>query len=113
VRASALKLGDPLDEASDIGTVINEKQFALIGLNLTTPAQAQQDTMSFFVTSVGKGNGADLRAAHAIEAGWVQVNQGLGQTPGHSYGGSMIARGRIDDSIGSPSLGLQQIHIIE
>ena len=23
----------------------------------------------------------------AIEAGWVQVNQGLGQTPGHSYGG--------------------------
>jgi len=25
----------------------------------------------------------------------------------------MIARGRIDDSIGSPSLGLQQIRIIE
>ena len=31
--------------------------------------------------------GRALRAAHAIEAGWVQVNQGLGQTPGHSYGG--------------------------
>src|ERR1700722_8757853 len=28
-----------------------------------------------------------LRTAHAIEAGWVQVNQGLGQSPGHSYGG--------------------------
>jgi acyl-CoA reductase-like NAD-dependent aldehyde dehydrogenase len=28
-----------------------------------------------------------LRAAHAIESGWVQVNQGLGQSPGHSYGG--------------------------
>ena len=27
-----------------------------------------------------------LRAAHAIEAGWVQVNQGLGQSAGHSYG---------------------------
>jgi acyl-CoA reductase-like NAD-dependent aldehyde dehydrogenase len=31
--------------------------------------------------------GRALRAAHAIEAGWVQVNQGLGQNPGHSYGG--------------------------
>jgi acyl-CoA reductase-like NAD-dependent aldehyde dehydrogenase len=31
--------------------------------------------------------GRALRAAHAIEAGWVQVNQGLGQVPGHSYGG--------------------------
>jgi len=27
------------------------------------------------------------RTAHAIESGWVQVNQGLGQLPGHSYGG--------------------------
>ena len=32
---------------------------------------------------IGKG----LRTAHAIESGWVQVNQGLGQSPGHSYGG--------------------------
>jgi len=31
--------------------------------------------------------GRALRTAHAIEAGWVQVNQGLGQSPGHSYGG--------------------------
>jgi betaine-aldehyde dehydrogenase len=28
-----------------------------------------------------------LRTAHQIESGWVQVNQGLGQSPGHSYGG--------------------------
>jgi len=28
-----------------------------------------------------------LKTAHAIEAGFVQVNQGLGQWPGHSYGG--------------------------
>ena len=28
-----------------------------------------------------------LRTAHAIESGWVQVNRGLGQIPGHSYGG--------------------------
>ena len=32
-------------------------------------------------------SGRASRAAHAIEAGWVQVNQGLGQSPGHSYGG--------------------------
>ena len=31
--------------------------------------------------------GAGLRTAHAIEAGWVQVNQGGGQVPGISYGG--------------------------
>ena len=28
-----------------------------------------------------------LRAAHAVEAGWVQVNQGIGQILGQSYGG--------------------------
>jgi len=31
--------------------------------------------------------GSALRTAHAIASGWVQVNQGLGQQPGHSYGG--------------------------
>ena len=31
--------------------------------------------------------GRGLRTAHAIESGWVQVNQGGGQTPGMSYGG--------------------------
>jgi acyl-CoA reductase-like NAD-dependent aldehyde dehydrogenase len=30
--------------------------------------------------------GEALRTAHAIESGSVQVNQGLGQQPGHSYG---------------------------
>ena len=28
-----------------------------------------------------------LRTAHALEAGWVQVNQGIGQILGQSYGG--------------------------
>ncbi len=31
--------------------------------------------------------GKALRAARDIEAGWLQVNQGGGQMPGHSYGG--------------------------
>ena len=33
-----------------------------------------------------RGAGCD-RTAHAIESGWVQINQGLGQFPGQSYGG--------------------------
>ena len=31
--------------------------------------------------------GRALRTAHRIESGWVQVNRGLGQLPGMSYGG--------------------------
>ena len=31
--------------------------------------------------------GVALRTAHAVEAGWVQVNQGIGQILGQSYGG--------------------------
>ena len=31
--------------------------------------------------------GRALRTAHAVEAGWVQVNQGIGQILGQSYGG--------------------------
>ena len=31
--------------------------------------------------------GKALRTAHAIESGWVQINQGAGIVPGQSYGG--------------------------
>lgn len=31
--------------------------------------------------------GSGLRAAHAIESGWIQFNQGGGQAPDHSYRG--------------------------
>ena len=41
---------------------------ALIGLGLTAPAQAQQDMMSFFVTSAGKGSGADLGGLAGADA---------------------------------------------
>ena len=37
---------------------------ALTGLGLTVPAQAQQASISFFVASVGKGNGAVTTGRH-------------------------------------------------
>src|SRR5947207_12566509 len=148
-KVKALKLGDPLDETSDIGTIINEKQFSkvcgyveeglkrrearlvigglppkegplsegyyaiptvfanvandwrlareeifgpvLVAIPWTDEADAirmANDShygLAAYVWSHDLGRA--LRAAHAIEAGWVQVNQGLGQSPGHSYGG--------------------------
>ncbi len=148
-KVQALKLGDPLDEASDIGTIINEKQFRKVcgyvqdGLDrkdarlvfgglpptegplsegyyavptvfadtsndwrlareeifgpvlVAIPWREEADAirmandshygLAAYVWTHDIGSG--LRAAHAIESGWVQVNQGLGQVPGHSYGG--------------------------
>jgi acyl-CoA reductase-like NAD-dependent aldehyde dehydrogenase len=148
-KTQALKLGDPLDEASDIGTIINEKQFRKVcgyvedGLKrkdarlvfgglppkdgplsegyfaiptvfadtsndwrlareeifgpvlVAIPWRDEADAirmandshygLAAYVWTHDIGTG--LRTAHAIESGWVQVNQGLGQQPGHSYGG--------------------------
>ena len=148
-KVEKLKLGDPLDEASNIGTVINEKQFkrvcgyveeglarkdarlvmgglppktgplsegyytmptifadasndwrlareeifgpVLVAIPWTDEADAIRMAnashygLAAYVWSHDIGRA--LRAAHAIESGWVQVNQGLGQSPGHTYGG--------------------------
>jgi acyl-CoA reductase-like NAD-dependent aldehyde dehydrogenase len=148
-KAQALKIGDPLDEASDIGCLINDKQFRKIcsyideGLHrkearlvfgglppkegplaegyFTVPTVfadtsnewrlAREEIFGPVLVAIPWRDEADairmandshyglaayvwtheigtaLRAAHAIESGWVQVNQGLGQSPGHSYGG--------------------------
>jgi acyl-CoA reductase-like NAD-dependent aldehyde dehydrogenase len=148
-KTQALKLGDPLDEATDIGSIINEKQFTKVcgyveeGLKRKDarlvfgglPPKAGPLSEGYFaIPTVFADNsndwrlareeifgpvlvaipwhdeaeairmandshyglaayvwthdiGSGLRAAHAIEAGRVQVNQGLGQQPGHSYGG--------------------------
>jgi len=148
-KTTSLKIGDPLDEATDIGTIINDKQFTKVckyvqeGLSRADaklvfgglPPKAGPLSEGYFALptvfadrsndwrlareeifgpvlvairwsdeadairmandshyglaayvwthDIGKG----LRAAHAIESGWVQVNQGGGQTPGMSYGG--------------------------
>ena len=47
---------------------------------MTAPAEAQQDTMSFFVTSVGKGNGADLGGLASADAHCQALAQAAGST---------------------------------
>ncbi len=148
-KTQALKLGDPLDEATDIGSIINEKQFTKVcsyvaeGLKRADarlvfgglPPKEGPLSEGYFVIptvfadasnnwrlareeifgpvlvaipwrdeaeAIRMANdshyglaayvwthdiGVGLCAAHAIESGWVQVNQGLGQQPGHSYAG--------------------------
>jgi betaine-aldehyde dehydrogenase len=148
-RLGALKVGDPLDEATDMGSIINRRQFDRVcsyiedgmrqaGARLVMggpPARDGDLAAGWFVRpTVFAGVGNDwriareeifgpvlvvipwsdekeavrmandshyglaayvwcgdvtraLRTAHAIESGWVQVNQGTGQLPGQSYGG--------------------------
>lgn len=148
-RLGVLKIGDPLDEATDIGAIINERQFRKVcgyvesGLaeksaRLLTgglpPSDGPLARGYFAVPTIfastsndwrlareeifgpvlvavpwedenevirmandshyglaayiwSRDIGRALRAAHAVEAGWVQVNQGGGQHLGQSYGG--------------------------
>ncbi len=148
-KLAALKIGDPTEEATDMGAIINRKQFDRVcayiedGLRqkdarlllgglppregplaqgyfiqptvfaevrnewriareeifgpvlVAIPWEDEQDAVRMandshyglaayvWTHDIGKA----LRTAHAIESGWIQINQGLGQLPGHSYGG--------------------------
>lgn len=149
-KASALKVGDPLAEETDVGAIINERQFRKVcgyieeGLSpqqgaklvmgglppregplsegyflkptvfahdtndwrlsreeifgpvlVAVPWQDEDEVTRMandthyglaayvFTHDIGKA----IRAAHAVEAGWIQINQAAGQVPGHSYGG--------------------------
>jgi 3-hydroxyisobutyrate dehydrogenase len=148
-KLNVLKVGDPLDEATDMGSIINRRQFervcgyiedgmrqrnvrVVLGgpperegelaegwyVRPTVLANARPDwrvareeifgpvlvviPWSDEKEAVRMANDSHyglaayvwcrdvtkaLRTAHAIESGWVQVNQGTGQLPGQSYGG--------------------------
>lgn len=146
---SQYKLGDPLEEATDMGSLISRKQFetvtGYIADGLKTPSAklvvgglpptegplakgyftqptifasesnewrlAQEEIFGPVLVAIPwsdeeqvirwaneshyglagyvfSGNGSrGLRTAHALDAGWVQVNQGKGQLFGQPYGG--------------------------
>ena len=148
-RLKGMRVGDPLDESSDAGSLVNEKQFRrvcgfvqeaierkpealLLGglppvqgplskgyffeptlffdlpedvrmtreevfgpvLSIATwkhedevieRANASHYGLAAFVWS--RAGAPALRIAHALDVGWVLINQGGGQSIGHSYGG--------------------------
>ena len=148
-KLTKLKIGDPLDEATDMGAIINRKQFdrvcSYIGDGLKQPGArvvmgglppatgplakgyfveptifagvgnawriAREEIFGPVLVAIPWEDEAEavrmandshyglaayvwthdltraLRTAHAIESGWVQVNQGLGIVPGQAYGG--------------------------
>ena len=148
-KLATLKIGDPSDEATDMGAIINRKQYdrvcsyiedgirqkeARVVLGGLPPSSgpladgyfvqptvfadvsndwriAREEIFGPVMVAIAWEHEADairmandshyglaayvwthdiakaLRTAHAIESGWIQINQGLGQFPGQSYGG--------------------------
>src|SRR6266513_574202 len=59
----------------------------LMGTGITCPVQAQQANMTFFVTSAGKGNGADLGGLEGADAHCAALAKAAGAkaTNWHAY----------------------------
>ena len=53
---------------------------ATAALGVTTSVQAQQASVTFFVTSVGKGNGADLGGLEGADAHCAALARAAGST---------------------------------
>jgi betaine-aldehyde dehydrogenase len=148
-KLKRMRIGDPLDEKTDAGTLVNEKQFKRVSsyvreaierkpeallmgglpptsgplsqgyffeptvfLNLPDDARMTHEEVFGPVLSVStwrdeeevvqranasqyglaafiwsRAGAPAIRVAHALEVGWVLINQGGGQAIGHSYGG--------------------------
>jgi len=148
-KLKRMRLGDPLEESTDAGTLVNEKQFKRVSAYVREAIERKPDALLmgglpptsgplsrgyffeptvFFnlpedtrmtreevfgpVLSVSTWRDEDevveranaseyglaafiwsragapaLRVAHALQVGWVLINQGGGQAIGHSYGG--------------------------
>lgn len=148
-RLGALKIGDPMDESTDLGAIINRSQFekvcayigdglrqegARVSIGGMPPAEgplaegyfalptlfsgirhewrvAREEIFGPVLVAIPWADEVDairmandthyglaayvwthdisrgIRTAHALEAGWIQVNQGGGQLPGMTYGG--------------------------
>jgi len=144
-----MKIGNPIDESTDIGTLINRKQYDRVCgymrdalgqkgsevLSGRLPSEEGPLSAGYYVEPMIVAGGSNewriareeifgpvmvvipwsdeaevlrmandshyglaayiwcrdiqkaLKMAHGIESGWVQVNRGLGQLPGQSYGG--------------------------
>ena len=63
-----------------MGVCLRFATAALVALGLPTVTKAQQANMSFFVTSVGQGNGADLGGLEAADAHCLALARAAGST---------------------------------
>lgn len=148
-KLKRMRVGDPMDESTDAGALVNERQFRRVStyvseaierkpdallmgglpptdgplsrgyffeptvfLNLPDDTRMTQEEVFGPVLSVStwrtedevveranaskyglaafiwsKAGAPAIRVAHALEVGWVMINQGGGQAIGHSYGG--------------------------
>ena len=68
---------------------------ALVSLSLSAPARAQQSTMTFFITSVGSGKGADLGGLEGADRHCQALAQaaGAGGHTWHAYLSTQAAGG--------------------